>query len=186
MIKPCPETNRFTCKNIARLFFTLAIVIALAACEKEEFDPVKGFEAAVKQRIAETEKATIVSQNKTNKKWRKTKPHIFKVKYDVKNNDSLVNPYKGIVSFIYLVDETAEEPSEAAAEASPMMPGNWEGFTASLTYIGSEKGWTLVDGAYYFNHEPDYTYPLSSSRISTIGGPPFAQLLDWLFLVPVQ
>jgi hypothetical protein len=171
---------------LSRILLAVTLSTTLSACEKEKFDPVKGFEAAVKQKIIETEQSTEVIENKINKKWRMTKPHIFKVTYDVKKNDSLVNPYKGIVRFVYLLDETIEEPTEAAARASLIMPGDWHGFTASLTYIGSDDGWTLVDGAYYFNNEPTYTYPLSPTRISTIGGPSFAQLFDWLVLTPAK
>jgi len=38
----------------------------------------------------------------------------------------------------------------------------------------------MVEGTYHFNHEPEYTYPLNPERITTIGGPPFDQLIDWL------
>lgn len=163
-----------------------AVVLALLGCKEEKFDPVKGFDSALKLRVARTEASTPIWQNPVTKQWRMTRTRVAGLQYDVKNNDSLVSPYKGIVSFVYLTEESDDEPTAADAKAAVVFPNPsiYGSFTVSLTYLGSEKGWNILDGRYVFNHEPSYEYPLNPNRITTINTPPFVQLYDWLTLTP--
>lgn len=176
LIKPKASLIR----NYATGLMTLITFLTLYGCTGEKYDPVSGFSNAIEQRKAKSEKVQTSFQRKDTKRWLKIRTRVVNISYDVLENDSLVNPYKGIVSFTFLNDTSDEEETKDEADATTVYPNVAQGFTAVLTYIGSEKGWHMVEGSYYFNHEPEYTYPLNPTRITTIGGPPFGQLIDWL------
>jgi hypothetical protein len=155
-------------------------LLALYGCTEEKYDPVSDFSKAIEQRQGKSEHLRAAFQRKDNKRWLKHRTRVTNVSYDVLKNDSLINPYKGIVSFTILNESSDEVDTEAEADAATVFPGVSSGFTASLTYIGSENGWSMVEGNYFFNDKPNYTYPLNPTRITTIGGAPFGQLIDWL------
>jgi hypothetical protein len=155
-------------------------LLALYGCTEEKYDPVSDFYNAIEQRQEKSEQFRAAFQRKDNKRWLKHRTRVTNISYDVLKNDSLINPYKGIVSFTVLNESSDEVDTEAEADATTVFPDESGGFTAVLTYIGSEKGWRMVEGSYFFNGEPQNTYPLNPTRITTIGGPPFAQLIDWL------
>jgi len=167
-------------KIFATGFVVSIILLPLYGCTEEKYDPVSDFYNAIEQRKAKSEKPQAAFLRKDNKRWFKTRTRVIGINYDVLKNGSLINPYKGIVSFTVLNETTDELDTEGEAGATTIYPNDSQGFTAVLTYIGSEKGWRMVEGTYHFNHEPEYTYPLNPERITTIGGPPFDQLIDWL------
>jgi hypothetical protein len=173
-----PKTS--VVKSYALGLMASITLLALYGCTEEKYDPVSDFSSAIEQRQEKSEKFQAAFQRKDNNRWLKYRTRVTNISYDVLKNDSLINPYKGIVSFTILNESGDEVDTEAEADATTVFPEALIEFTATLTYIGSEKGWRMVEGSYFFNVEPQDTYPLNPTRITTVGGPPFGQLIDWL------
>lgn len=155
-------------------------VLVISGCSEEKYDPVKSFELFIKDKKTSSESDMSLWQDPVTKKWNKYRNRISNLKYDVRANDSLVNPYKGEVTFSFFVEAIKEVETEEDAKSTSVYPINIQAFTVVLNYAGSEEGWNMTDGAYFFNSEPKYTYPLNPTRIKTEVGTPFMQLVGWL------
>lgn len=155
-------------------------MFVISGCSEEKHDPVKSFEVFINDKKAASENEVSIWQDPDTKKWNKYRNRTSNLKYDVQSNDSLVNPYKGVVTFTFLVEAIKDVETEEEAKAATAYPNNIQAFTVALNYVGSEEGWKMIDGAYFFNSEPTYTYPLNPTRIKTVDGTPFMQLVGWL------
>lgn len=168
-------------KNLQSFLLSAMLITAalsLAGCTAE-YDPVKDFEKAISDRKSKSESYSRVTQG-VDKQWHKERSRVINVRYDVKTTDSLVNPFAGAVTFTYLVESGDGVKTELDAKSTTVYPNTVQAFTASLTYAGSGKNWQMVDGSYFFNEEPEYKYPLSPERITTVPGNPFTHLKVWL------
>lgn len=156
----------------------ITATLSLAGCTAEP-EPVKDFEKAISLRKSKSESDIRVTQG-LDKQWYKERNRVINVRYDLKTTDSLVTPFAGAVTFTYVAERGDGVNSELDAKATTVYPNTVQSFTASLTYAGSGNDWHMVDGSYFFNEEPEYKYPLSPERITTVPGNPFTHLKDWL------
>lgn len=167
-------------QNVMGLMAMIGIALFVCGCAKKEYDPVEGFNQAMTQRKGVSEARDILLQLPKTDQWRLSKYWVDYEVVDVKKNDSLVNPYSGVVTISFHVGYSEKTGSLEQAKAFVIPHEGPALFTATLEYIGSEKGWSLREGAYFFNKELEYTFSLTPQRIKTTAGVPFAQLIDWL------
>lgn len=171
--------SKGTLKNLGCLLVLFGAVSLAQGCT-QGYDPVDGFAKAIEDRKHVTESEVLIAQVTTEGHWRQDHYKIADVTYDVKKNDSLVNPYVGVVTFTYQIERGEIVATEDLAKSSTKVADVEKFFTATLEYLGSEKGWHLNDGAYFFNAAPQDTYPLNAKRIMSVEGAPFEFLKAWL------